>query len=139
MQNIQLGSQEKVYLEVYSDGVSTQADSLPTLSIYDADNDASPISGFNSIQVIDEPDSGQYAFLITQLLTSVVRMLELRWHYVINGLPVTQTEFYQVQPVYSTVNEIIDFLGFGTTQSEINYHSISEIKIASGTVTINLI
>ena len=130
MQNIQLGSQEKVYLEVYSDGVLTQADSLPTLSIYDADNDASPISGFNSIQVIDEPDSGQYAFLITQLLTSVVRMLELRWHYVINGLPVTQTEFYQVQPVYSTVNEIIDFLGFGTTQSEINYHSISEIKNA---------
>jgi len=130
MQNIQVGSQEKVYIYVYSDGVLTQADHPPTLSIYDADNDALPISGFNSSNVIDEPEPGKYGFLLTQLVTNTVRVLELRWTYVINGLSVTQTDFYQIQPVYSTISEIIDFLNYGATPSDINYHPISEIQNA---------
>ena len=130
MQNIQVGSQEKVYLYVYSNGVLTQADSLPTLSIYDADNDTSPISGFSSVSPVDEPDAGEYSFLLTQAVTNTVRVLELRWTYVINGLTVTQTDFYQVQPIYSSVSEIIDFLGYGATPSDINYHSISDIQNA---------
>jgi len=130
VQNIQVGSQERVYLYVYSDGVLTQADALPTLSIYDADNDASPLTGFDTVNTVDEPDAGEYSFLLTQAVTNSIRVLELRWTYVINGLEVVQTDFYQVQPVYSSVNEIIDFLGFGATPSDINYHPIKDIQNA---------
>ena len=130
MQNIQIGSQERVYLEVYSDGVLTQADSLPILSIYDADNDASPISGLDSVVTVDEPEAGKYSFLLTQVATNLVKVLELRWTYVLNGLEITQTDFYKVETPYSSVNEIIDFLNFGVTPSEINYHSINEIENA---------
>ena len=130
MQNIQVGSQERVYLEVFSDGVLTQADSLPTLSIYDADNDASPLSGLSSVTVVDESDTGKYSFLLTQIATSVGRVLELRWSYMLEGLEINQTDFYKVETPYSQVNEIIDFLGFGSTPSDINYHSISEIENA---------
>ena len=94
MQNIQLGSQERVRLYVYSDGVLTQADSLPTLSIYDADNDATPLTGLSSVTVIDDPEAGIYSFLLTQLATSAVRVLELRWTYIINGLSVTHCLLY---------------------------------------------
>jgi len=130
MQNIQLGSQERVKLYVYSDGVLTQADSLPTLSIYDADNDATPLTGLSSVTVIDDPEAGIYSFLLTQLATSAVRVLELRWTYIINGLSVTQTDFYQVSAPYSTPSEIIDFLGLGATPSDINYHSITHLENA---------
>ena len=130
MQNIQVGSQERVYLEVYSDGVLTQADSLPTLTIYDADNDASPIAGLDSVTVVDEPEAGKYSFLLTQVATNSVKVLELKWSYVLNGLEIVQTDFYKVETPYSQVNEIIDFLNFGVSPSDINYHSVSEIETA---------
>ena len=130
MQNIQVGSQEKVSFYIYSNGVLTQADSSPTLSIYDADNDDAPLSGFDSLNVVDEKEPGHYSFLLTQAITNVVRVLELRWSYVINGLPVVQTDFYQVALAYCTPGEVIDFFGYGATPSEINYHEISEIENA---------
>lgn len=130
MQNIQVGRQEKVSFYIYSNGVLTQADSLPTLSIYDADNDESPLSGFNAVGVVDEFEPGHYSFLLTQAITNVVRVLELRWSYVIDGLNVVQTEFYQVSLAYCTPGEVIDFFGYGATPSEINYHEISEIENA---------
>jgi len=130
MQNIQVGSQERVKLYVYSDGVLTQSDSLPTLSIYDADNDASPLSGFSSVNVVDEPEAGVYSFLLTQAVTDAVRVLELRWTYYISGLEIVQTDFYRVDLAYSTPSEIIDFLGLGATPSDINYHSITDLENA---------
>lgn len=130
MQNIQVGSQEKVYFEVFTNGILSQTDSLPTLSIYDADNDSSPLLGYDSISVIDEPENGKYSFLLTQELTSIVRVLELKWNYTVNGLASEQTDFYRIDLAYSNPNEVIDFLGLGITPADINYHSITDIQNA---------
>lgn len=121
MQTINTNSQARIQLEVYNDGVLSQADVTPTLSIYDADNDESPIVGFNNEQAYDETPPGIYSFLLTPAITNVNRTLEVRWQYTVNGVPVTQTDFYAVETPYSTVSETVDFLGFGSIPSEINY------------------
>lgn len=130
MQNIQNGSQEKIYLNVYNNGVLTQSDSLPTLSIYDANSDATALVGFSSISAVDENDQGVYSYLLTPALTQINRMLEVRWSYRVGGNLTTQTDFYQVETVYASTSEIIDFLGYGSEPSEINYHNVTEIVSA---------
>ena len=130
MQIIQNGSQEKVYLNVYSDGVLTQADSLPTLSIYDADNDSAPLAGYSNVTVVDESEAGIYSFFISSALTQNNRMLELKWNYQTNGLQVNQTDFYSIETVYASTSEIIDFLGLGAQPQDPNFQKISDIVSA---------
>jgi hypothetical protein len=130
LQNILKGSQEKVELNIYNNGVLSQADSLPTVSVYDADNDASPIAGYNNVPVIDVPEAGVYKFLITPALTQVNRVIEVKWFYSINGIQTSETNYYSIDTPYSTPSDIIDFLQYGSNPAEINYHSISEINAA---------
>jgi len=121
LQTINTNSQEKIELQVYIEGVLSQADSTPTLSIYDADNDASPISGFDNITSYDEDPAGIYSFLLTPLITNINRVLEVKWNYTVNGVPVVQTDFYQVETPYATVSETVDFLQFGSEPFEPNF------------------
>lgn len=121
MQTINTNSQERIELQVFISGVLSQADSLPTLSIYDADNDSSPIAGFENLSANDETPPGIYSFLLTQAITNINRVLEVRWSYTINSIPVTQTDYYAVETPYSTVSETMDFLGYNSIPSEINY------------------
>lgn len=130
MQTIASKSQEKIEIRIYSDGVLTQADSLPTLSVFDADNDTDPIAGFEDLTSVDEAPSGVYSFLLTSAITSINRVLEVRWTYSIDGLETTQIDFYSVESPYSTVSEIMDFFGFGATPSELNYKDPKEIANA---------
>jgi hypothetical protein len=121
LQTINTNSQEKIYLQVYSDGILSQADSLPTLSIYNADNDNSPLTGFSGLNAYDESPSGVYSFLLTSAITNINQVLEICWSYSINGLPVVQTDYYQIETPYATVSETIDFLQFGSEPSYPNY------------------
>lgn len=127
MQTIQKGSQEKIYLEVFNNGILGQADSLPTISIYDADNDASPIAGYSNIAVTDENPSGIYSYVLNPALTQNNIVLEVRWVYTQNGHEVTQTEFYEIETPYSTSAQVIDFFGFGSVPSDLNYYDPKDI------------
>lgn len=124
MQNIQVGSQEKVYIEAYSNGVLSQADSVTTINIYDADNDATPLLTGTAF---DEPEVGSYSFMLTPPLTDITRVLEIVWTYQINGVAFIQKDYYSVDEVYASVSDIIDFLGYGKKPSDINYHKTEEI------------
>jgi hypothetical protein len=130
LQTINTNSQEKIKLEVYNNGVLSQADSLPTLSIYDADNDATAISGFSNLNAYDENPAGIYSFLLTPAITNLNRMLEVRWSYTINGIAVTQTDFYAVETPYCTVSEVVDFFQFGSEPSYPNYVDAKSIVSA---------
>ena len=129
MQTINTNSQEKIELQIYSDGVLSQADSTPTLSIYDADNDATPISGFSGLNAYDEDPAGIYSFLLTPAITNINRVLEVRWSYNVNSIPVVQVDYYQVETPYATVSETMDFLQFGSDPSQLNY--VNEKSISS--------
>jgi hypothetical protein len=121
LQTIATNSQVKIKLEIFSDEVLTQADTDPTVSFYDADNDSTVLTGFSGLSVIDETPAGIYSFLLTSALTSVNRVLEVRWTYTLGGVTTTETDFYRVESPYATVSEVIDFLGFGSTPSDSNY------------------
>ena len=127
MQNIQRGAQERITLNVYSNGELTQADVLPTVTVYDADKDSTPLTGYNVIPATNDPDAGVYSYLITPALTQLNRVLEIKWNYLIGGIATYQTEFYSIETTYSTVSEIIDAYSFGTQSSDVNYKSINDI------------
>lgn len=130
MQTIASNSQNTIQLEIFVDGVLTQADSVPTLSIYDADNDSTPITGYENVSATDDPPAGKYSYLLTPNITSVNRVLEVRWSYHLNSIPVTQTDFYSIETPYSTISDAIDFLGYGSTPEEINYKDPKDIVAA---------
>ena len=130
MQNIVRGSKEKLYFYVYSDGALTQADSIPTVSVYDADNDATPITGFSNVTVFNENPPGVYSFMLTPTITSTNKVIKLVWSYSMGGDHSTEEEFYGIETVYSTASEIIDFLGFGSVPSDIDYHDPKDISNA---------
>lgn len=129
MQDITVGTQEKIHLNVFSDGVLVQADSVPLVTIYDGDNDALPIVGFSGLATDEEPQ-GIYSYMLTPSLTNLKRMLKVVWTYSINGVQFNQQDYYRVSQVYATVSDIIDFLGFGSTPSDLNYQSAEKITAA---------
>jgi hypothetical protein len=130
LQNIIKGSKQKIYLNVYSDGTLTQATSVPTLSIYDADYDNTVLTGYSGLTATDENAAGVYSYTMTPALTQINRVLKFVWSYALNSVSTTEEQFYAVETVYSTVSEIQDFLGLGTSPSELNYRNPKEIESA---------
>lgn len=129
MQDIVKGSQEKIHLNVIIDGIMVQADSVPTVSVYDADDDLVPLVGFSN-NVTDEETSGLYSYWVKPSLTNIQRVLKVVWNYNVDGIEFNQEQFYRVSTVYSTVSDIIDFLGYGATSYELNYQSPEKIANA---------
>lgn len=128
MQTIQKGSSQKIYLNVYKDGVLTQASSAPTLYIYNADDDTSPIG--TNLPSVSETADGVYSYMLAGNYTLTQRVLEVRWLYVLDGFTYTESNFYAVETTYADHSEIIDFLNFGAKPSDPNFHPISEIASA---------
>lgn len=126
MQNIQSGSQEEIHLNVYSNGVLTQADALPTITLKDADTEEILYS-ISNISVYDEDEDGDYGFLLTPAMTNLNRVLQAEWTYLLNGIFSTEIQYYRIETPYSSVSSIQDFLGFGTSPQDMNYHSPQEI------------
>ena len=129
MQDIARGTQEKIHLYVISDNVMVQADATPTVTIYDADDDASPITGYSGIAT-DEDLDGAYSYMLRPSLTNIQRVLKVIWHYSVNGVVFNQEDYYRVSSVYASVSDIIDFLGYGSTPSELNYMPPERISAA---------
>ena len=129
MQDIARGTQEKIHLHVISDNVMVQADATPTVTIYDADDDASPLTGYSGLAT-DEDLDGAYSYMLTPSLTNVQRVLKIIWHYSVNGVVFDQEDYYRVSSVYATVSDIIDFLGYGSIPSELNYMLPERISAA---------
>jgi hypothetical protein len=123
------GSQGKIHLTVIVDNVEVQADSLPRVSIYDADNDAVPLVNL-STQVIDEETTGDYSYWVTPSLTNLEKVLKVIWNYHVNGIEFNQEFFYKVNTTYSSVSDIINFLGYGGSPYEINYKDPEQIANA---------
>lgn len=128
MQTINTNSQEKIYLQVYDNGVLSQADSLPTLSVFNADSDIYNPGGvlsqtplYTNLSAFDEPQTGMYSFTLTPNMTEINMVLEVQWSYSLGGLDVTQTDFYGIETPYATIPETIDFLGYSPVETDSNY------------------
>jgi hypothetical protein len=129
LQDITKGTQEKIHLSVFNDGILTQADSLPLVTIYDADNDSSPLPGGSGVS-IDESLKGMYSYVLNPSITNTQRVLKVVWTYAVDGINFSKESFYRVSGVYASVSDIMDFLGFGTIPSQLNYQSPEKIAYA---------
>lgn len=131
MQNIVKGTKQKIYLNVYNNGVLTQAAATPTVTIYDADDSTStPLSGYNAILATDETPTGVYSVTINPNITQINRVLQVVWSYTIGSSATSETQFYPVETVYSTVSEVQDFLGYGPRPQDANYQDPEMILAA---------
>ena len=115
---------------MYSDGDLTQADSLPTVSIYDADNNTTAITGYIDRDVVDENSDGLYSILLKPDVTNLKRVLEVVWTYTLDDIETNHYDYFSVETVYAGINEITDFLGFGTEPSDLNYYDPKAIVSA---------
>jgi hypothetical protein len=131
LQIINTNSQEKITLKIYNDGVLQQADSGThvTLSIYDADNDSTAITGFSGLTAVDETPKGIYSYRLTPAITNINRTLEVKWVYTVAGVSTTEIDFYKVETPYADVWEVVDFFQFGSDPSSLNY--IDPVAIAN--------
>ena len=130
MQNIHTNSQQRIFLNIYLDEVLHQADSIPTVTIYDADDNAIALDGYNDSAATDENELGVYSIMVTAAVTNINRVLEVHWNYSLDGVEVEEVDFYAVEPVYASVAEIVDFLGIGSTPSDLNYYDPRAIESA---------
>jgi hypothetical protein len=127
MQNIARGSKQNIHLSVYNNGTLIQTDSLPTISIYNADTDV--VIASNRSTTLDT-ESGIYSFYLSEEFTSIVRTLKVVWSYSVSGRAGYEDQYYNVELVYSNVSDIQDFLGLGTKPSELNYNNPEAILSA---------
>lgn len=128
MQTINTNSQEKIYLEVYSNGVLAQADTLPTLAIYNADSDVYNPGGvlsqtplYANLSAYNETPTGIYSYQLTPNITSTNMVLEVVWSYTIGGVATKTTDYYTVETPYASIPETMDFLGYSPSSGASNY------------------
>lgn len=130
MQNIIRNSQEKIYFNILKDGIGVIPVTLPRVSVYDADSNLTAITGYSNLTSTEDDETGEFFIWLNPNITNVNRVLEVVWTYLVDGITANQTDYYKVETTYSDPNEIMDFLGFGSAPSDINYHDPKELVSA---------
>lgn len=111
---------------LYKNNVATEPDSIPTISVYDADLETLVTTG----SAIYNGDVGQYYYQITPSLSSVDRNLRVQWNYSFDSASVSENSFASIVTPYATLSEIISELGIGVSPSDENYIDPEQILFA---------
>ena len=129
MIEISSGSIAKIYLTTYgTDGLATQPDSAPTVSIIDAETGSSVVSGNATLISVD--DVGEYYYQLPTSATAYDRILKITWQYTISSKTTSIDEYLYVTTPYATVDEIISELGYSSNTSDDNYFPYEKIVSA---------
>jgi len=114
MNLIYVGSTEKVYINIYKDGVATDADALPTYSITIVGSDAAARTG----TAIAE-STGVYYVLTEFDEVSVEQTLRVEWSYVVDTASYTKVNYVSVVTPYASHADIKAIAPAGTSDEEI--------------------
>ena len=109
MQNIARGSKQNIHLSVYNNGVLIQTDSVPTISLYNADTDA--VIASNRSTTLDT-ESGTYYFYLSEEFTNIVRTIKAVWSYSVSGRAGYEDQYYNVELVYLRLQLFSTLLNF---------------------------
>lgn len=132
MLEVYTGSVGKINLTTFDkDGLPTQPDTQPLVSIFDAETGALLASGGASL--VDADYEGEYEYHIPQQITSVDRVLKVQWVYVVSEHQTTQIDYLYVITPYATIDEITSELGFSSRPEDYNYFSYEKIQSAERT------
>jgi hypothetical protein len=136
MAEILINSQSPITHKVFWNGDVANADSLPTVALYDVTLDPtitpaiSPTALLTTLtSALDENNPGTYVVNVPYEYTDRNRTLRLKWNYTVGGTLVKkEDEVYVVTP-YVDFNHAQD-MGFSTDSSDPNYKSYKELLMA---------
>jgi hypothetical protein len=133
MAEILINSQSPITHSVFWNGDLVQADSLPTVKLFDVTDDPAISPSISPTQILavlnsvaDENNPGTYVVYIPYSYTSRNRTLRLQWEYQVNGTNVARKDEVYVVTPYVDFNHVQD-LGFSTDSSDPNYKSYKEL------------
>lgn len=130
-----VGSTNPVRHKIFWRGEPTDADSLPTVLVYDVSQD--PINPVNPSTILYnltaeklETEIGVYQVSLPVNATYKSRDLKLVWTYTVSGSNQTRSHKLYVVDPYLDFAQAGDSLGFGDDPSDPNYKSYNELAAA---------
>lgn len=111
---------------LYKNNVATDPDSIPLVSVYNAETDEIIATG----SALYDGGEGQYYYQITPSVSSIDRNLRIAWRYSFDSASVSENSFAAVVTPYATLPEIIAELKIGVHQSDDDYVDPEQILFA---------
>lgn len=108
---------ESLTLSLYINGVLTDADSVPNVTVTRLSDDVEIITTQTAASV----STGKYKYTLTTANTAVLGKFRAVWTYVVNAVTNIKTEYYDVVVGYANAQEARDFYAglTGNTNDEI--------------------
>ena len=124
---ILVGTNSPITHRVFWKGETVDADSLPTVKIYDVTEDPAVTPAINPGTLITtiasekrETDDGVYVAYLPLELTDRDKQLKVVWEYVVDGSPVRKEHKLFVQTPYTDLTQAAEVLGVGADYSDPN-------------------
>lgn len=102
-----------LYLSVYVNGVLTDADASPTVTIVRLSDNTTIVDA----QTADHIATGRYAYTTTSTHNAALGKFRATWTYVVNSVTYTKTEYYEVVVPYARAQEVKDYFSDLVSQS----------------------
>lgn len=120
--------------KVFWQGELVDADSNPTVRVYDITEDPAITPSINPGTILvtltttkSEVNSGTYHVYLPLEYTNRRRQLRLVWSYTVSGTNITKEHKIYVQVPYADIAQAMDAIGIGTDPSDPNYKSYAEL------------
>ena len=137
MAEVYVNSAPVIRNKVYWRGTAVDADSLPTVKVYDVTEDPaiSPLISPDTLlatltSVKSEIDPGTYEVYLPQTYTNRNRSLRLVWESIVGSDTITNVHKIFVTTPYADIAQAADALGISSDQSDPNYKSYDELAAA---------
>lgn len=134
---VYVGSNPVIKHKIYWRHQVVDADSLPTVKVYDITEDPSIDPPINPTTVLttltsvkSEVDPGTYEVYLPQEFTDRDKKLKLRWEMVVEGDGIFKEHPLFVQTPYADIAQAVDEIGASTDPSDPNYKSYEELAAA---------
>lgn len=134
---VYVGSNPVIKHKIYWHHQIADADSLPTVKVYDVTNDPAiypPISPDTLLTTLtavkSEVDPGSYEVYLPQEFTDRNKELKLRWEMIVQGDGIFKEHSVFVQTPYVDLAQAVDAIGLSSDPSDPNYKSYEELMAA---------
>ena len=132
-----IGTNLPVKHKIFWAGELTDADSNPSVSIYDITEDPAISPPIDPGTILatrlgqkSETDPGTYYIIIPQELCDRERTLNIVWTYSINYIPITKTHKIFVTTPYTDISQALDVINYSVDPSDPDYKSFFELAEA---------
>jgi len=125
VQQINNGEFEKLELVIIKNNEQVNADGAVSVQLFDADDTANTVLVSGS--ATNEPPLGLYTYQVGPSITSLNKIVRAEWSFSVDSSSVTQSTFHEIQTPYATISDIVNYYGFGTNPSDLNYRPFEQI------------